>query len=533
MHSPTLMRNYNLNFSPRVGFAYTPFDGKHGTVIRGAYGRYIYPEPTRNYMKNIQQNTPYTATYSQSYVSASQSPDGLPNYLLRAPQPVVMGVNSSNVVNSASVTSIQPGIWINHIDPDFPPDFVSQVNFTIEQPFKGNSALRLTWLWSHGTNLDQIYEYNNAPGTYAWEMQNGIVPPTGALSGVATLPYDKKVWGSGSIWEQKGGWSNDNALQASYQRLFHHGIAYQVSYVWSKPLRVGGNTSRDSAIYPSQDYVGNTGAVGTMTSPYGTVINPVLPPSRPAGLASYANWHDLNVFENYKIDSAIPKQRIRFNGIVDLPFGTGKRFLGNANRLMNELVGGYQLAGAGQVASQDFQPYAGNWGPTNPIQTYKHNTKITDCRSGVCHMAYQWFNGYLAPTVLNATTKGVSGLGSNYAAYSSPIDTTVGTTYYNGNTVNVTLSNGQVTPIGYSPGPSGNNPYSKTFINGPINYTIDLSLFKVFPITDRFNLRFNLDAFNALNMQGYTNPNTVDGTESLLSSYNTPRQLQFTLRLQF
>ena len=47
------MENYPLTFSPRVGIAYQPFGGKHGTVIRGAYGRYIYPMPTRSYLKNV------------------------------------------------------------------------------------------------------------------------------------------------------------------------------------------------------------------------------------------------------------------------------------------------------------------------------------------------------------------------------------------------------------------------------------------------------------------------------------------------
>jgi hypothetical protein len=46
-------------------------------------------------------------------------------------------------------------------------------------------------------------------------------------------------------------------------------------------------------------------------------------------------------------------------------------------------------------------------------------------------------------------------------------------------------------------------------------------------------MRLTLDAFNFLNVQGYNNPSTTDGTESLLSSANTPRQLQLTLRLSF
>jgi hypothetical protein len=92
-------------------------------------------------------------------------------------------------------------------------------------------------------------------------------------------------------------------------------------------------------------------------------------------------------------------------------------------------------------------------------------------------------------------------------------------------------------PTPYSPGPFGANPFSHTILNGPINWTIDASLFKVFPITEKVNLRFNFDAFNALNVQGYSNPNTTDGTEAVApqvaSSYNTPRQLQFSMRLTF
>jgi hypothetical protein len=71
-----------------------------------------------------------------------------------------------------------------------------------------------------------------------------------------------------------------------------------------------------------------------------------------------------------------------------------------------------------------------------------------------------------------------------------------------------------------------------------MNYTVDLSIFKVLPITERVNLRINMDAFNAFNIQGYNNPNVTDGTEAVepngvSSSQNTPRQVQITARLQF
>jgi hypothetical protein len=488
-------------------------------------------------------NYPWVASYSQNYTAANQSPDSLPNYLLRYPQPVIMGTNSTNVVNSTTTNSILPGFGLSNLDPHAAPDYVTQTNFTIEQPLKGNSALRLTWLWSHGTNLDHYYYYNSHPSTYTWEINTGTAPPTGSVVGsnlyaaTATGPYNQTTYG-GSNLVTKDGWSNDNALQATYQRLFHRGIAYQINYVWSKPFRVGGNTFRDGQVDTAQNYP--YASLGTLSSPYGTLTPGYLPPARPAGIASYADWHALAVFEEYQVDSAIPKQHITFNGIIDLPFGRGKLLLGNSNRFMDEIVGGWQVAGDGSILSQDFAAASSNWGPTNPLKTYKHGAPITDCRSGTCHKSFEWFNGYVAPTAngnVDCTTKCVTGLPTNWAPYSTPIDNTPGTTYYGANEVNVTLANGTVAPNAYSPGPYGENPFSHTFLNGPINWTIDGSLFKVFPITERVNLRFNLDAFNALNVQGYNNPNTTDGTEAVAdqvaSSYNTPRQLQFTLRLTF
>jgi hypothetical protein len=533
-----LLKNYDLMFSPRVGLAYTPLGGKYGTVIRGAYGRYIYPVPTRNSIIGVIENEPFQQSYSQSYTSASQSPDGLPDYLLRAPQTVVMGVNSANVVNSSTTNAILPGFSTKTLAPNYAPDLVTETNFTVEQPLKGNSALRVSWVWTHGTNLDRYYYYNHSPSTYVWEMATGTTPPTGSVVGsnqyasTATGPYNQTTWGNNS-WLAKDGWSNDNSLQVNYQRLFHHGIAYQAYYVWSKAFRVGGNSSRDGLVYTSANYVGVQGTVGTMSSPYGTAIAPALPPARPASVAPYADWHALSTYEAYILDSAIPLHHIGFNGIVDLPFGRGKQFFGNANRFVNEVVGGFQIAGDGSIMTQDFQPIATNWGPTNPLKVYKHKARITDCRSGVCHESFEWFNGYLAPTVINAATKGVDGLPGSYLPFETPVDNTPGTTNYGNNNVVVTLANGSASTVAYSPGPAAANPYSKTFINGPINYTIDLSVFKVFPITEKVNLRFNIDAFNALNMQGYNNPSATDGTENLQSSYNQPRQVQLTLRLQF
>ncbi|MBO0859707.1 MAG: hypothetical protein J2P21_14710 [Chloracidobacterium sp.] len=143
-----------------------------------------------------------------------------------------------------------------------------------------------------------------------------------------------------------------------------------------------------------------------------------------------------------------------------------------------------------------------------------------------------WLNGYIAPNLVN-TAKGVMGLPADYIPYQTPINNTPGTKDFGNNNVMVTLKDGSTVPAGYSAGPQGLNPFSKTVLPGPFNYIADLSIYKTFSITERIKLRFNVDAFNAFNIQGFNNPNGTTGIQDLQNSHWTPRQLQFSLRLTF
>jgi hypothetical protein len=559
-----LMDSYYLNLLPRAGIAYQPFGGRYGTVIRGGYGRYLYPLPFEDFASHPQENNPFVATYSQNYTAANQAIDQLPNELIRynAPQQFgVMGINTANVVDSNTTNAILPGINQFGTDPDFAPDFATETNFTIEQPMKGNSVLRASWVWTHATNLDLAFRPNNHPSTYQWEMAYGVIPPNGGASVIgtpqqntyaatATGPYDQTTWGGVMNIHQKVGWSNYNALQLNYQRLFHNGVGYQIAYVFGKSLVAGGDWAEATYnhIYPDANYPGVLGTVATMSSPYGSYVYPGVPaPARPSGLPVWANYHAMNKYQLYSVDASVPFDHIFFNGVVDLPFGRGKRFLGNVNRFVNELVGGFQLAGDGTIVSQVFGTGEGYSGQTSPVKIYKHKVPITDCRSGNCYKAYLWWNGYLPPTVTtgvngSACTKNcVSGVPASYQPVQAPIDNTPGTKYYGDDEVQITapnLNSGQPTPIGYDVGPNGGYYLNNSVANGPMNWNADLSVFKVFPITERVNLRFNVDAFNVFNVQGYTNPGG-NGIEEVqpgvgqASSYWSPRQIQITGRFTF
>jgi hypothetical protein len=537
-----IIYNYPFEFAPRVGAAWQLFGAKAGTVLRGGYGRYLYPIPTRNsFYNNATNNGPYRASFVQNYTSAAQSPDGLPNYLLRENNPVIAGVNSANVVNTSSTSALTPGQGFYGVDPHFKPATVDEVNATIEQKLFGNSALRVSWVYTHGSNLDMSYNVNQHPSSYTWFMQTGLALPTGTYSGVATGPYDQKIWNAGLTDQEQNGWSNDNNLQVTWQRLYHNGSAFQISAVRSKAFRVGGNSTRDSIIDTQQSYLGSKPNIGTTLPTYGALGPIALPPARPAGLTSYADWRGLDDYEEYKLDTAIPVNHITFNGIVDIPVGRGKHLFGNTNRWVNELIGGFQLAGDGNIVSQNMAITATNWGQTAPLQLLKHSRKVNDCRSGTCIPGYQWFNGYIGPSVNASTgncTNGacVSGLPSTYVPYQAPIDNTPGTTYYGQNEVQVqasTLNKGLPLDTPYVPGTYGMNPYSKKIIAGPINWTADLSIFKIFPITEKVFIRINADAFNVFNVQGWVNPDPTTGIENMQTSYNTPRQIQLTGRITF
>jgi hypothetical protein len=540
-----LVRSYNLTFAPRFGVAWIPFQNKYATVLRGGFGRYIYPVPTRNTVRAVVLNPPFQAQYFTNYNAANQSPDSLPNRMLRASPPSIMGVNSSGAVNSNSTTAILPYFQVTTLSPNLAPDYVTQANVTVEQPLPYNSALRISWVYDHGTNLDQFYHYDAAVSPFIYHMRYGTQVPTGSVIGQPTYagttrnPWDQTKYND-NILIQKDGWSNYTALQVNYQRLYKAGVAFQASYVWSKALRMGGNTFRDNYTYSAADYLNPGDSQATMTPFSGGIVTaPLSFPQRPTGLPSYASWHDLNKFEGYFQDTVIPKQHLSFNGIVDLPFGRGKRYFSQNKRWVDELVGGFQIAGDASIFSQSFRVNATNWGQTNPIKLYKHKAKINDCRSGVCRPAYLWFNGYISPTVINAAKNGVSGLPGDYVPYLAPINNVPGMPNFGNNSVQVRLANGQTVVDTYTPAPAagtsvvGANPFSHTVLDGPMNYVVDLSLFKVFPITETVNLRFNMDAFNAFNVQGYNNPDPSTGIESLTSSANTPRQVQFTLRLTF
>jgi len=507
---PSLVDGNWHDIAPRVGAAYRPFSDKVALVVRGGYGIYVYPPPTRNFYADTRQNPPYQATFTTSYTSAASSPDGKPNYMLRSVQSVIAGQNSAGVVSLTSPGSITAGSFlVSALDRHYPSTYVHQWNLTVEKGLPMNSVLRVTYEGNHGSNLEQYWHYNDSPSAYVWMVTTGTAVPTGTNSGILTRVYPTLPYGN-IEFQRKKGYSNENSLQLEVQRLHKNGWGFQAFYVVSNAFRLGGNGWRDNVLYSSNYY---------------------LPGALPA------NQDQANRSANYFRDLSLPQHNLSWDAVVDLPLGRGRHYFTRMNKWVDAVAGGWAVASTGRMISQRFAPNSGYYQPTT-ANVYKQKYQTSDCRSGTCYKGYLWFNGYIPANKINVAA-GVSGVPSSYSAYNGPLIRTPADggsksdpnyNYYDTNSTLVTLSNGSVVRTTYSPDLS---PVRAISFVGPLNCTANASMFKAFSISHGMNLRVNADFFNVFNVQGLNNPDASTGLISLRSSYNSARQLQISARLMW
>jgi hypothetical protein len=171
------------------------------------------------------------------------------------------------------------------------------------------------------------------------------------------------------------------------------------------------------------------------------------------------------------------------SSLYELPFGRGRTFGANWSRPLDTVLGGWQL---------------------NGIWTWQSGLPLNITQSAT-----------LRPDV----TGPIHVFGSTQGWFDTSVLVPVAQTY---------AGSGVYT----GPGNLGRNG-----IYGPGNITLDMSVFKNFPITERIKLEFRSEFFNIANHPHYAQPDTVLGdanfgkiTSTLVS---TERQIQFGARVTF
>ena len=507
-----LMYGRKTNFGPRFGFAYKALEGKSAFVVRGGYSASFFHQPEYLWQDNANSNAPTAATYSYNpYTDATQSPNGLSNYGLISQPAVLAGVNSANVISVAHPTGITPGSSADYFwDPSMPAAKTQTWNLTLEKGLTQGLVARASYVGIHSSGLAAFYNLNPTTATYVWYATTHQALPTGTYANVATRAYDQQVYGTVSEFLGNG-FNNNNGVSGILEHRFNHGYAFQFSYTLMDAFAA---TSEPGA------------------------LNQYMPGIVPTDLDQRMRTL------SYARDTAVPKQRIKWNFLLDLPFGKGKKFGGNSGRVLNGFIGGWQIAGIGSWRTTYVTLPTTNWNITGaPIQVYGYKYPIKNCTSGVCVPGYLWTNaGYIPKNLIN-TPNGYQGIPADYQPAETPLipygstalpanapaNTNV-STYWDTNNVWIPLNDGTVVRTSYN---NGLNPWRNQYIPGVLQWNQDASLFKNIAITERVGFRFQVDFFNVFNHPG--NPNTVgaDGFENTTASGNQPRDLQLSLRLHW
>lgn len=171
---------------------------------------------------------------------------------------------------------------------------IYQWTASVEHQFGANYAAQLAYVASHGFNLSFPADINQVP-------ENKL-----SSNDSQYRPYPQYQGINGNTYNAI---SNYNSLQASITKRMSTGLSLNFNYVWSHFL-------------DDQDSSGWGGRAGVQTYQIGT---------RPGANYSNSNFDVRNAFKGY--------------AVYELPFGKGRLFLNNNNRLLEEVVGGWQLSG--------------------------------------------------------------------------------------------------------------------------------------------------------------------------------------------
>jgi hypothetical protein len=330
-----------------------------------------------------------------------------------------------NTLSSANLPSV---VYIPTADQT---SNMQQWNFTLERQLSSSLVVRSSYVGTRGNHLFMALDEDVAyPGP-------GSIP--------ARRPYPQ--YASISSWEPRG-ISNYDALELSAEKRWHNGLSFLAAYTWSKSLDMGGG--------------GNSASAESRSN----VQNP------------------RNVNAEYGLSDFNFPSRFTASFIYDLPVGHGHAFLGNANRVLDAMVGGWELTSI--ITAQDGPP------GTLTMATSTSNTGTTQYPNRVC-------NGNLP---------------DSQRTIQHWFDTSCFTA-----------------PALYTFGNAGRN-----IITAPGLVTWDFGGHKDFRLTERFGLTFRSEFFNILNKANFGYPSTGIGSPTagtITSVVTTGRQIQFALRLHW
>jgi carboxypeptidase family protein len=436
-------RNFNIeknwkNFGPRLGIAYQLTPR---TVLRMGYGRsYDIGVFGSIFGHAVTQNLPVLAVQN---LNPNSQTDDVFNLSVGPTAPVFPAVPSNGLL------PLPVGIFARSRPNRMRLARLDAYNFTVQHQLTNTVSAELAFVG------------NNGHGFYANNPDVNVNQPTVVGFGVPGGPSknERRPYFARYGWTQDiSFFGNDaasyyDAFQAKLDKRFNNGLQFVAHYTWSK------NLSHDGG---------------------------------------YAN---IDPQVNYGPDDFNRKHVFSISTVYELPIGRGKRFMGNANRVVNLLVGGFQLNTTTNYSSG--LPWSASYNECNSDQDV-----------GICR-----------PILIGDLKTGVGHF--DPVAGSVPFFTPVAAMPLNGD-----VSGPFQRPLLGQFG-SGRNAFT-----GPRFFNSDFSLFKNFEITERVGAQFRFEAFNVFNHVNLNNPNNcIDCSGTGLITSLAPnaqmRQLNFGMKVTF
>ncbi|HST10299.1 MAG TPA: hypothetical protein VLL05_07970, partial [Terriglobales bacterium] len=199
--SRSLVNADKANFSPRIGFAFTPGNNSD-TVIRGAYGIFFAGQEIRTAAPlQLAYNLPFF--YEPSFVSDGVTPvitvsQGFPS------------LNPSLAVN--------PGV--TSVDPNLHTPYYQSWNIAVQRALPGAISLEVAYAGSKGSQLQAVTDRNQDP-----------TPGPGDVQARRPFPF---YGGFTSI--QNRGISNYHSLQIKGEKHLSHGLYFLSAFTYSKAI---------------------------------------------------------------------------------------------------------------------------------------------------------------------------------------------------------------------------------------------------------------------------------------------------------
>jgi len=496
-----LFRADNNNFAPRLGAAFKLTDKM---VLRGGYGEYFWTMPLSQILQSSRGNPPLNLRFETDVWGKNELPDW--NYpLITNPASEDFLPNATVDTNgiisisstARSATLVDGRNWKDGRSQEW--------HITLERELPRQTSLRLSYIGTHGTDLEQQFEVNSREATYNYAVRTGLKPP----SKLDELRPNKD-WGLIAI--NRTGFSNTHSAQIEIERKFSNGVAFQWFYTYTRSL-----TTSDQGGFTAGN-VGINQAGGGARVPENVQIlgEPNLTYDQRLQLAKFNS-------------TEVPPHRVRYNFILDLPFGRGKKFGPNVSGPLNQLIGGWQIAGIGDWRGGFWQSVStSRFQSGNPRLDADQRLEMT---YGDTHRRL-WFAGDFNPSLATDVTGGdLTALVPQDRSQRTvrPWGPDCGGSY-NNNRQAVTLADGTCYNAAVG---DFYNWFPRASIIGPGAWNVDLSVFKNFRIKERANIRFTADFFNAFNHPNDNSPDATTGLQNLCCQANEPRIVQFSLRIDW